>query len=288
MDRLPLELFQLIFQNLEITELFDLRLVNKRLNYAVSEFRMKELIFATNYQYRFNWSFSRQSINHLNVLPVTKQFILRSDQFNTKSLRFLKINLSSHKYRGVKLSNINQFVHLTQLEIDAGCYSADDCLLSLPNLKVLCFAIAGVRQTPGFTLDLPNLEKLDVLDLYGVTVKHPLTVKHLKCQYMEPNLACFKNIELLECFHLTNPGPKSKNLDLLTIFPQLKQLLVEKDPNKGLKQIIAEKARLEKLDLKIYFRSLECLTYDDLKTYREKSYYLDYYTLDQVSGLNVK
>lgn len=280
MDQLPVEVYQYIFKYLEIVDLFDLRLVNKRFNNIVSEFSVKELIFQTGYKFRYNWAFSRRPINYLNVIPAAKQFVLRSGLFRCKGLRYLKIS-QFHKSRGMKLSHINSFVNLIQLEVDAGMYSSNDHLLNLPKLKVLSFSISYVSKKPGLLFDLPKLEMLDLdCTLHGVTFKYPQTIKQLKVQKCEPMMNVFRNVERFECFHLNNIDP-TKQLDLFAIFPQMNELLIEEDRNNRLRQIIAEKASLEKHQVKIYYRSLECLDDEDLKRYRYKDYYLSNYTLDQ-------
>lgn len=282
MDKLPVELYQEIFEYLEFGELFDLRLVNKRLNGIISLFRVKELIFENGHKYRYNWSFSRQPINYLNVLPNSKQFILRDSWFDTCGLRSLKISLSGNRYRRVKLSHINSLVDLSQLEIDANVYDPEDRLLVLPHLKTLSFSISDVAEQPGFVLDLPKLERLNLdCSMRGLTFKHPQSVRQLKVERFESMLSAFRNVQRFECFHFNHSHLDDKKLELFAVYPQLNELLVECDAYGMLDEVIAERDRLERHEAKLYYRSLECLNSQELRMYKKKDYYLNCFTLDQ-------
>ena len=282
MDALPVELYQEIFVYLELADVFNLRLVNKRLKGVVSLYRVKELIFETGYKYRYNWSFNRQPINYLNVLPSAKQFILRSAWFDTCGLRSLKISLARHRCYRVKLSHINNLVDLCQLEIDASVYDPEDNQLVLPQLKALSFSIAGVDELPGLLLDLPKLEQLDLCcSMHGLTFKHPQTVRQLKVVRYEPMLNIFRNVERLEWFYFELDESDDKKLNLFETYPQLTELAVEQDKYDDLYGVIVQRDRLEKHELKIYYRSLECLSGKELYTYKSKDYYISCYTLQQ-------
>lgn len=267
-DDLPLEVYRLIFENyLDLVDLFSLALVSKKVHFIVSQCRVRELIFENNYKYRYNWFGTSRSIDYKCVLDKSKLFTLNKRLFNIDCLLRLKIDNLRDNYK-ITLKHISQFVKLEILEIFLDqCQKQDNRKLCLPNLRVLSFT-SNYKYT---AVDL-NLPKLDTLDLNcysidSIKFSNPLTVKRLKVYDFMPELAQFANLEYFECFS------SIQNAQLLSMFANLKELQIENDQFKMLSQILRQKAKLERDDLKVFFQSYQLETVNDLNYFRRDLYY---------------
>ena len=285
---LPLELYQEIFEYLDIEELLNIRLVNKKCKEIIQHFKIRELIFDASFKYKYNWYFSNRSTLMNNVIKESKLFMLKNSLFNLEFLRRLKIDCLKDNSK-ISLKDINKlFIHLHQLDIYLYfCTKNENRLLDLPNLQILTLAISNSCYEQNYKLRV-NAPKLHVLELDSqlrfVDFEHPLTIKHLKQNgdfYF--NLRAFKNLEYIEFFSLKNYYFKQIKIDLLKMFPNLKYLLLELD-NYSILSTILEKSVEKKRELNVYFKSIQFRTADELakfnRTYAIKFHFL----FDTLSG----
>lgn len=248
MDSLPVELYLKIFSFCDFGDLLRIRLVSKRYNYVISQFRPKELVFiseSTNKKYlrlyfqpRDVWYHVSRPLDKKYIIHQSKQFILTSTIIDVQQLRRIRISLELNndkkKQKFIKFSSLSRFKILESLEIEIkGKSSAEQQStkekLALPNLKILSYDSDGAIQVQ---FDCPLLLSLDLLNspIESVEFLHTLSIRFLKIDYdwIYTNkesfhyLSTFKNVE---CFCFDNESFEYK--ELIGIFPNLNTIRIE-------------------------------------------------------------
>ena len=141
MDDLPLELYLSIFDYLDLNDLLTMRLVCKRIENAVREFRVQELTFLegsfySDYPVFPNVWFSSDKTKEQRMLfPFSRNFLSKGP-CNVQFLKWLSIR-SLRMIEAIDLEEIAKFQHLECLEIGFDLESQKSFSLSLPNLRAL-------------------------------------------------------------------------------------------------------------------------------------------------------
>ena len=190
MAELPIELWHLIFDRLELVELSSCAQVSKTFYVAVKSYRIREIAFTRQVHEWFHYTTS--TIDHKHRLGYSLASILRRSSFDFDHLKRLKIGRRS----AIDLDVINRFVHLEELDLDLANYKNEKSwTLSLANLKVLYLFI---RE--GFSyveLDTPRLAKLRTFSLKMLEFVYPESVQCIHTFDHSGKLSMFRNLEYL-------------------------------------------------------------------------------------------
>lgn len=289
MNTLPDELLSLIFQHLDLIDLYHCRLVDRRFKFFIDDVQLTELIIQnplinysifkkhkTLFKNKSNWRHSNRSISKRNTLRLNDLKQLERFPFNLDRLKRLLINI---EFKNEHFQLINKFKNLEQLEIkqinishQLLINSNDDFSLSLTKLKVLALLDGCLNFK--ISMNLPNLTifdggKID-LDLFRLL-----------------NLNVFKNSQSF-AINQTNKFNSSKlafikfkfNLDLnehfLDSFPNLKELYINLTHiynrayfvlvNSTMNRLIDQRTLLN-YNLKIFFNNVELIGNANFESY---------------------
>ena len=196
-EHLPIDLWHLIFDYLELTDFPLCALVSKKLYSAVKGYRIQEIAFTGRVYHWFHLTTKPSRRDYKHRTDFANASILKKPFFNSGHLKRLKIgHLSSIQ----DLKVINEFVHLEELDIDLKNYDNEKGrTLSLASLKLLYVFVPG--NFPLLELDTPKLAKVYTLSLKRLEFIHPKSVQCVHTFYHAGKLPTFCN---LECLVFTN------------------------------------------------------------------------------------
>lgn len=284
LDQLPIEVYQMIFEYLDLIEISNCRLVSKKLNEFVKTFRVRELSFYdSDWDRRHFWFYDGNPIYPCNSLSGSKVSILNSTSIDLQYLKRLRFGIVEDEF---DLEVVNKFENLVHLELDfeynAGGWSEESEIkkLKLNSLKHLFLHF----ESPIFIkFDTPKLDSF-VLDYKGDEVDQltetiqfatPCNVKELYTFGLLLNELPkdFGGLKHLQCDRLMD-----LDLDyILKTFPDLEVLEIlldkerfEEDYNDALAQILREKARLRP-SLKVCFEGFLLSDSKVIESYAKKS-----------------
>ena len=282
LNDLPIELHYNIISYLRIGDLFNLRLVSKKNNYAVGQFRIEELYFIDySGDWRKCWLHTYKCVDFRFMIEPAKLSALRSSIFNLDCLKRLHID-QLRDDSAISLANLSSlFTRLEKLDIWLNpCNKDENKKLNLPNLKQLDI---HVTQYQTIEFDLP---KLDALRIHLYTDKtignllkfsHPQTLRHLATNRFYPSLSIFQNLNSLKIYH----APKEDQRNVLSMFPMLNVLAMQSGYKAELANIIEQKSALKGQSLKIYYRDVELFEiseYDDINNIDYQFDYMRHYS----------
>ena len=220
LNNLPLELYQEIFEYHNLNDLANFKILNKRFNFIISKFRIKELCFKNKYEKeRSIWRLINKTVNHNYIVHRSKSFILNESIFNFQYLKWLRINLVQKS--SFSLCVIIELKQLEYLEINLKLKDKSS-VLALPNLKYLDLNVC--REVNQFLkVNTPLLEALRFSgQLHFIKFTHPLSIKQLHITYFNDELAIFKNLESI----VLNNASLKLDTNLLSSFIDLKSIFI--------------------------------------------------------------
>lgn len=190
MEALPIELCHLIFDHLQLVDLSTCARISRTFRVAVREYRIRELAF--DRRTKTEWFHSRSS-THQHRVDFAGARMLSSSPFNFDYLKRLKIGSRSSI---PSLNEINQFVHLEELDIDLRNYVNEESrTLSLANLRLLYLFVPD--DIPFLELDTPNLQTLCTVALQALDFNYPESIRCLHTFSHDGKLTLFRNLESL-------------------------------------------------------------------------------------------
>ena len=267
LDNLPLELYQFILQYLDLVDVLNLRVVSKRFNFIVSEFKVNELIFfnCNDYYNKFNWFYLNRPINFKNLINESKLFLLFAPLINIQSLKYLKIvNLQNSKL--IHLDELNQLDQLVHLEIELKIFKNENwqrnSRLALPNLKSLCLGLQNyadekiVIETPKLT-GLYLVYESDINDLFEFS--YPSMISHLKLRNYHNDVSLFLNIEYLDCIY-----GSTIDFSSLSRFARLKEVRI----SSSFRNRLSESKSGLRNDVKILFSGIELIDGNEFNRFK--------------------
>ena len=200
MANYPFELWHLIFDHLQLTNIASCARVSKALYFAVKAYRIWSIAFTGGVDEWFHYT--KLSSNHKYRLDFRKAGLLKRSSFNFGCLKRLKIGESSL----IDLDVINKFTPLEELDIELKSYEKKNSrTLSLANLKVLCLFVPGVTRS--VKLDTPRLAKVFTFSLKNLQFVYPKSVRCIHA-FRVAKLWRFENLEYLTLTDCYN-GPES-------------------------------------------------------------------------------
>lgn len=254
MDELPLDIYQLIFEFLDLYDLRPVRRVCRRFKAAVSAYKIRELSFVFDDSKKFNWFHTNCPSNFLNNVHGTEFSLLTSALFSFQWLRKLKIEFNENSgFRFEKVASFN-FRQLEQLELTYSGQPANvnkfetDQPLSLPSLRVL--SIRHYRQAR-LVIDAPNLVAFDNNSGFEQAssffeFRHPQSVKFLSVYQLDDNLTIFGNAEQLEINHPNMLDPNAlREFSHLRVLKMRSLLYEDRDLLYKLKELIFKNKHLK-------------------------------------------
>lgn len=252
MDDQPIEIYHLIFEYLDIIDLTNCKLVNKKFYKYVKEFRIKELIF---YSSKSCWFYINKPFNcnyrlvHFKISP-----FLKKSTFNFKFLKYLNIEFVDEMFN---LTEINKFDKLKVLEIYLTNYqNKADNKLALNNLEVLRIDSSKFIQ---IEIDCPKLRSLHYWSFNNkLIIKHPLKIHFLTTYKYGSDLLKFSNLEYLNLNSTANL--EQFNFEQLS---KLKELKIKSDDSKHVSNLILKKV-IKNPNLIVYFNGFHVINSNQL------------------------
>lgn len=225
-NKLPDELILIIFKKLNISDLRNLRTVNRRFK-GISEFSTTDLIVTNGINLKNFWYLSddRKSADRDDLIfcgfwSFRKIFRLES------SLKRLELSIFIH------LSSLNRFKHLEHLEIDVFSLEGND-ELNLLKLKLLVIkkifytkndhkSFCTENEDHKLILECKKLEiiSLGIIPFKDVKIVYPKIVKYLRFEH--PAYCAIEQFKNLE--HLSLIGNSALDKEILTKLKRLKIL----------------------------------------------------------------
>lgn len=250
---LPDELYQHLFEFLNLSDVINLRLVCKFLNEKVRRYRVQKLFFRLFEDKGL--FFSLPNCTFRNFLDYSLTFLLKRPLFNIEHLKFLKLTIS---YPAIINEDLNKFIHLEHLEITFGF--SRDVQLILPKLKRLYFLNF---ISSALVIDAPNLQDFHCDDEYGeydenesfLSFTHPSSVKRLGipgCAFLR-DFADLKEVEHLTIYNAI----RTMNANaLLDAYAKLKSVTILGGESHSLESFVHQKALRQRDKLSIYLSGI--------------------------------
>ena len=191
MAELPIELWHLIFDHLQLADLSSCARVSKAVYVAMKSYRIREIAFTGRV---YEWFHHSTPItDHKYRIDYSLASILKRSSFDFDFLKRLKIGRSSAID---DLEEINKFTGLEELDIDLKNYKNEKSrTLSLANLKVLYLFVPG--RLSYVELDTPQLEKLYTFSLKMLEFIYPESIQCLHTFVHSGKLSMFRHLEYL-------------------------------------------------------------------------------------------
>ena len=196
---LPIELWHLIFDHLQLVDLSACAQVSKAVYLVVKSYRIREIAFTRRVHRWFHYT--TPTIDHKHRVDFTMASSLERSSFNFDHLKRLKIGRSSAIN---DLEEINKFTRLEELDIDLKNYKNEkNGTLSLANLKVLYLFVPD--DFSYVELDTPRLAKVYTFRLKKLEFVYPESVQCIHTFSHSGKLSMFRNLEYLtftDCYNL--------------------------------------------------------------------------------------
>ena len=190
MADLPIELWHLIFDHLQLINISSCAQVCKTVYLAVKEYRIREIAFTGRLYVWFHYA--TPTIDHKHRVDYPLGSIFSQSSFNFDYLKRLKIG----RYSSIDLDVINKFTRLEELDIDLKNYKNKmSRTLSLVNLKVIYLFTS--EHLPYLELDTPCLGKVCTFSLEKLEFIHPKSVCCIHTSFHSGKLSMFSNLEYL-------------------------------------------------------------------------------------------
>ena len=264
MTDLPIELWHLIFDHLQLVDLSSCAQVCKTIYLAVKAYRIREIAFTPGIDLWFH----HVSDNYKHRVYFRNASILRRSSFCFDHLKRLKIGRLSPIYN---LNEINQFSRLEKLDIDLKFYENEkSMILSLVNLKVLYLFMSD--HLPYLELDTPRLTEIYTFSLKKLEFIYPESVRCIHTFFHDGKLSMFRNLEYLiftDCYSLLDSHPSYPGgFDEIsvTVLKKLKEIDFYYHINYSLyggqnlnvfKRMVANLLALGRPDLKVFWQNVQ-------------------------------
>ena len=190
MDDLPIELWHLIFDHLELVDLASCAQVSKKSYFILKRYcRIRELAF--DRRLTVLWFHPDYSLYQHRV-DYSMASVLSGSTFSLAYLRRLKIGRQS----SFNLDEINAFAQLEELDIDLRNYkNGQSKTLSLANLTALY--VCTSEHLPYLELDTPRLSKVCTFSLARLEFVYPESVRCIHTCFHDGKLSMFRQLEYL-------------------------------------------------------------------------------------------
>ena len=264
MDNLPTEMWHLIFDHLQVVDLFSCAQVSKAVYLVVKSYRVREIAFTGRIHKWFHYT--TPITNHKHRVDFTMTSILRQSFFNFDYLKRLKIGRPSV----IDLDVINKFTRLEELDIDLKNYESEKSrTLSLANLKVLYLLVPSCLSY--VELDTPRLAKLCSFSLEVLEFVYPESIRCIHTFFHSGKLKTFRNLEYLAITDSYNQLNDLRSyyypsIGLFSVKKGLKNLKevdfycsyrYEEDNMSVFKRMIANLLALKRPDLKVFWQNVQ-------------------------------
>ena len=187
---LPIELWHLIFDHLQLVDLSACAQVSKAVYLVVKSYRIREIAFTRGVHEWFHYT--TPIANHKHRVDYSMASIMKRSSFKFNYLKRLKIGRRS----AIDLDVINRFTRLEELDIDLKNYKNEqNRTISLANLKVLyLFVPYGILYVK---LKTPKLVKVCTFSLKMLRFVYPESVRCIHTFFRGGKLSKFPNLEYL-------------------------------------------------------------------------------------------
>ena len=272
MADLPIELWHLIFNRLELADISSCALVSRALYSTVKAYRVREIAFTRRVDKWFHSEYS----TYRHQVDYSMASVLKRSPFNFDFLKRLKIG----RFSAIDdLNVINKFTQLEELDIDLKNYRNEQSrTLSLVNLRMLHLFMSEHLQY--LELDTPRLEKLRTFSLKGLEFFYPESIQSIHAFHFAEKLPMFRNLEYLIITRKCNQLDYHDSYDSdgiqefsLRCLKKLKEIDISTHSsflwmNQGiLKKIFANILALGRPDLKVFWISVQITSADHVAEY---------------------
>lgn len=270
LDNLPLEIYNYyIFDYLTIDDLLELKLVNKKLNLIVNQFKIQELNIQSDYNHFKDRSwYTNNPINFKYNLSFLKKSLLKTSsnlKFNLKRLKVSRVQDGDP----ITLIDINMLKNLEELKIRVwNCKTNENKKLSLLRLKIL-----ELNTNSPIEIHTPSLIALNINNHYfslkNLEIINPTSIKYLKLSNYEKIVETIfnSNLQYLECDCFYDIDVQT----FLIKFYNLKELRILNDNRINFMYLLFE---LKNEKMKVFYRGIELINLTKFEELRKliKSY----------------
>jgi hypothetical protein len=243
-------IYEVILSYLNIRDLFNLSLVNKKFKLIVNNYEIKEIQILNLFEFansnekiNVNYFYTNRSSDYKNLIYyqfinyrtnkiMNSSSILNSSIFNFRSLKIIRILFRQNVFKKRKedldsdldlnlinkLGNQLEYLELINLH---QTYLTNTTKLILPKLKVFsCFNFPVKSKNNNLQIIAPQLKALAVCGLDDWKIEYPQSIEHLKIKKITEEiklLKCLKVIEIENTYH-------NDFNSYLSSFPNLKKI----------------------------------------------------------------
>ena len=135
---LPVEIYEMIFNCLDLEELSKLKFINRKFYYIVKSYRIQEINFFNYSNIKDSWFFDYKPIHPTNSIHLSRISILSSNYLNLNHLKRIKIYYTEYD-NNFDLEILNKFMQINHLELIIQDFKewSKTIKLKLPQLKNL-------------------------------------------------------------------------------------------------------------------------------------------------------
>lgn len=266
MNVLPIELFDLIINNLSYDERVNCVLVCKDWKKKILNLRLRSLIVCDRFEGLITqrWFDTNKAINRQHVLLNSKFNLLTCETsskilYNVKELAIYNLNLKNGSSNFEKV--LNSFKSVERLDLYEIQDLEDKTKICMPNLEVICIDCVNTR----LIIDSNKLRKIKYFqndldkELYSLILINPETVEEV--EFNDDLINCLTQFKNLKYLYLETMGELDEYF--LSNFKQLKEIQINNCSNQNQIKILKEqKKKFEMDECKISYFSFnldECI-----------------------------
>ena len=278
MNELPAEILSIILNQLDLYDILNCKLVNKKFYSTILDYvRIKDELIVSDCDYsplNRRWFFTYESVSLKNLIKcdcLNRTEFMLNQPIISNQLEQLYI------YRSfISIELLNRFIKLQHLEINDSMIKIENCnVLKLPDLKIFNIKRPD-SQNKNLTFDLPKLQKLQINEHDNFKLKDAKSLNYLESEFFS-NCSNFIesaiNLEHLYCKFIDLESLSDSLLQKLT---KLKSICFYKY-NDTFNELNRQKEQFNS-DVKIYYLAVESNSPPDFQfssCLNDKS--LDYY-----------
>ena len=298
MDKLPAEIYCVIFKHLNLKDLVNCKMVCKDWNSIIlSLVKVSRLVIDYEDNCKRKWYFTNKLINNDLELCNPNLFLIQFNKSNLSNLKHLYID---HELPNFDLNKLNLFSKLIHLEIDYDFKKDINLTLNLPGLIIL--KILNVKESYLKLIDCTKL-KVFCFDNHSynynnfncLEIKHPSTIIHLETDLYGEELAIFKNVEHLETFYFKLIEESTlinlRSLKSFSFNETIENCCFDLNENNDeifnaikniLKRFMKQKSSLKMHNLKVYFTGVQItdnvdeINFDSIQQYIDTDLEMNY------------
>lgn len=266
---LPVDLISKILDKIDVSDLVNCRLVNRRWRDAVDAFRIKNLAILKYFQKQFknerSYPTNRLIKDHYHRLSQRTTNFFQNSIVRTmlSELKELYLEDGSTNYSTFDLENLNQLKSLENLQI-VYLNTIKGKKLDLPMLRTLL--IKSYSKLNGLLIGCERLQNFKTdCTLNHFIFLYPESIKRLdidSCKYFKQKMKMFENLEKL-ILRRSSFMPD----DLIKLLPHLVELRIKMIEKDEMMDLMKKKRTLRRIKLRIFLSGIHIESNGEIDDY---------------------